>query len=68
MYIFFKLINNSLRKFKRNQYLTVFRNRRKISQILLTLISIFSENIDEQLQTLESVHPLNPIAKYRQAG
>ena len=39
------------------------------SQILLTLISSFSQNMDEfekQVQTLESVHPL--IYKYRQAG
>ena len=38
-------------------------------QILLTLISIFPQNMDEfekQVQTLESVHPL--ISKYRQAG
>ena len=39
------------------------------SQILLTSISMFSQNIDElkkQVQTLESVHTL--ISKYRQAG
>ena len=36
--------------------------------MLLTLISIFSQNIDDfekQVQTLESVHPL--ISKNRQA-
>ena len=39
------------------------------SQILLTLMSIFSQNMDEfekQVQTLETVHPL--ISKYRQTG
>ena len=46
-----------------NQYLEV--GGRLQPQILLTLISIFSQNIDEfqkQVQTLESVHPL--ISKY----
>ena len=49
-----------------NQYLEIGLD---YSQILLTLISIFSQNIDEfekQVQTLESVHLL--ISKYGQAS
>ena len=69
LYISFP-INNSRRKFKRNQYLIrIQKSEEDYSQILLTLISIFSQNMDEfekQVQTLESVHPL--ISKYRQTG
>ena len=49
--------------------LLIWNGSQDYSQILLPLISIFSQNIDEfekQVQTLESVHPL--ISKYRQAG
>ena len=65
-----QIINNSRRKLKRNQYLiSIQKSEEDSSQILLTLISIFSQNIDEfekQVQALEGVHPL--ISKYRQAG
>ena len=56
--------------FKRNQYLiSISKSEEDYSHIFLTLMSIFSQNIDEfekQVETLESVHPL--ISKCRQAG